>query len=269
MQTEPRPVALDTYLGQPSEQGRLLAQVFPAAAPLVILDIGGCEGEDSIRYARQFPHARIFTFEPLPQNQAIIRENFQRYGIARAELIPAALSDSDGSATFHVSTGKPRDLFCGESWNYGNKSSSLLPPAGETPMHGWIEFKESITVPTRRLDGFLASRGIAGPDFIHMDVQGAELLVLQGAGAALDRTAAVWMEVADRAFYQGQPLRAEITRFMQTRGFHLLHETWNMGEGDQFYINWRQPRCWPILANSLIRRLARTLRKTPPAGPIR
>ena len=122
------------------------------------------------------------------------------------ELVPLALSDRAGEATFHVSSGRPPDLFAGENWNYGNKSSSLLVPAATGPMHGWIEFKEAITVRTGTLDDFCAQRGLARIDFIQMDVQGAEQLVLAGAAAMLPRITAIWLEVSAREHYRGQAL---------------------------------------------------------------
>jgi len=216
--------------------------------PLVILDIGSCEGEDTVRYSRRFPRARIYAFEPLPGNQALVLANFERHGVTNAELVPVALSDREGESDFHVSSGRPPDEFAGRDWNYGNKSSSLLAPAQAGPMHGWIEFKETIRVRTQTLDAFAALRGITRVDFVHMDVQGAERLVLAGAVRTLPRVGAVWMEVSDRALYEGQPVRPEIERLMRSSGFVLAHEVMNGVEGDQLYVNRRFARSWLYLA---------------------
>ncbi len=241
------PAPLERYLSTPSAAERELVLCFSEQAPLVIFDIGACEGEDSIRYGRHFPRARLFSFEPLPSNQKLIRTNFEKHQLKNAELIPFALSNTAGMSVFHVSSGTPQNLFSGEQWNYGNKSSSLLPPAETTPMHGWIEFKESITVPTTTLASFCQERDIRQIDFIHMDVQGAELMVLKGAGPMLKNTTAIWLEVADRTFYQGQPLRHDIQQFMRDQGFRLIFENSQHSEGDQFYVNLRHPRVWPWL----------------------
>lgn len=260
MDTPPiRPVDLSGYLAQASPAESELARLFSPTAPLTIFDIGACEGEESIRFSRRFPDARIYTFEPLPANQNVIRENFRLYQVSNAELIPAALSNRAGTVDFHVSSGRPKDLFSGENWNYGNKSSSLLPPASATPMHGWIEFKEKITVPSLTLDEFCRERGIRKIDFIHMDVQGAEFLVLEGAAEMLKRSTSVWLEVADEALYRGQKLRSEVERFFRNRGFVRTYYAPNGLEGDQMYLNLNYSRNWiPVVAYALRRLLRRS-----------
>lgn len=227
---------------------------------LTLLDIGACEGEDSVRYARRFPRARLFSFEPLPDNQRLVLENFRRHGVGTAELVPIALSNRPGQDTFHVSSGSPPVKFAGERWNYGNKSSSLLQPATPEPMHGWIEFKRTIVVPTDTLARFAAQRGISRIDFIHMDVQGAELMVLEGAGAALTSVAALWLEITRQPLYQDQPLKGEVQRFMEQHGFLLLREIMNGIEGDQLYVNRRFRSLWRYRAARWLLSLLRSAR---------
>lgn len=265
MPSSPQPADLAAYLATPSAAEGELRRLFRyGAGPKVILDIGACEGEDSVRYARLYPSARIFAFEPLPDNQRLARLNFSRYGAANVELIPVALSESAGEATFHVSSGRPPILHSGEQWNYGNKSSSLLPPAQPTPMHGWIEFKETITVRTDTLDRFCASRGLRHIDFIQMDVQGAEQMVLAGARLMLPHITAIWLEVSTREHYRGQALAHEIQGFLRRHGFVLAHRVYlgdASGEGDHLYLNLRYPRTWLYLACTRLRNVIRRLKR--------
>jgi FkbM family methyltransferase len=235
----PQPVDLDAYLSRPSDAEPELRRLFGRDEALVIFDIGACEGEESIRYTRRFPKARIHAFEALPANQNIIRRNFARYGIDTAELVPLALADHDGQATFHVSSGRPPDLFAGEAWNYGNKSSSLLPPADPAAMLGWIEFKETVTVTCEMLDTYCARKAVDRIDFIHMDVQGAEALVLRGARRMLPRVRSIWMEVASKEIYRGQVLRDELDTVMLSHGFACTYESNRGDEGDRLYVNRR------------------------------
>jgi FkbM family methyltransferase len=255
------PPDLTAYLGQPTEVECELRRFFGHEEALLVFDVGACEGEDTVRYARGFPRARIYTFEPLPANQQLIRENFARHAVTNAELVPLALSDRAGEAVFHVSSGRPKDEFAGKDWNYGNKSSSLLAPAQADPMYGWVEFKERITVPTETLDNFCRARSLDRIDFIHMDVQGAEHLVLQGAARMLPRVTAIWLEVSDRELYAGQKLRRDIEQLMRRHGFRLGFELRREVEGDQFYVNTRRLRTWPYLGGSALRRAGRRLRR--------
>ena len=252
---------LSGYLAKPSESELEFLKLFRADEPLVIFDIGACEGEDSVRFALRFSQARIFAFEPLPANQSLVRANFARYGTSNTELVPLALSDRAGEATFHVSSGRPRDEFAGKDWNYGNKSSSLLAPTHDAPMYGWIEFKETITVPTDTLDHFCRERAIERVDIIHMDVQGAEHLVLAGAEALLPHVTAIWLEVSDQELYAGQKLRPEIQQLMHRHGFHLGFELRREIEGDQLYLNTRHARTWPYLATHRLRAAGRVARR--------
>lgn len=266
----PQPVNLEDYLAGQNPVDPYLRWLVGSAPTPVILDIGACEGEDSIRYGRLFPRARIFSFEPLPANQAIVRANFARYGSA-AELVPVALSDRAGTATFHVSAGRPAELFSGQEWNYGNKSSSLLPPKTPEKMYGWIDFPETITVTTETLDAFRAARGLGRIDFIHLDVQGAEALVLAGAEATLPRVGAVWLEVSNQELYRGQQLAAEIDATMRRHGFALALAHQREIEGDRLYLNLRRGRNLLWLCAQRLRRLlgasARALRLRPPLPP--
>jgi FkbM family methyltransferase len=260
------PANLDAYLARPSPVQPYLRRLLARRAAPVLFDVGSCEGEDAIRYGRLFPRARIIAFEPLPANQELIRANFSAYGAANAELVPCALSDRPGPAAFHVSAGRPAELFSGENWNYGNKSSSLLPPAAAAPMHGFLTFPERITVACETLDRFCAARGLAAVDFVHLDVQGAEGLVLAGATAMLPKIRAIWLEVANEELYRGQKLRPEIEMQMRAAGFTLAHEDNRGSEGDQLYVNGR------FLRNRycLLRwRTARLVRRLTTRGPRR
>src|SRR6266478_2234566 len=102
---------LTAYIETPSPASTELSKVFSSKASLTIFDIGSCEGEDTIRYARQFPFARLFAFEPLPANIELIRLNLNAFNTSNVEIVPCALSDQAGTAEFHVSSGRPQHLF--------------------------------------------------------------------------------------------------------------------------------------------------------------
>ncbi len=250
---------LATFLRRPSDLDCELSKLFHRNTALTIFDIGACEGEDSIRYSKLYPRSQIYTFEPLPENQSLILENFKRYEVRNARLIPLALSDKSGTAEFHVSSGTPPILTEGENWNYGNKSSSLLPPASTEPMFGWLQFKQRITVPCQKIDEFCREQQIRHIDFIHMDVQGAESLVLQGASSTLHSITAIWMEVSEKQLYREQKLRSEMEEFMKKAGFILVFQKMNEIEGDQFYINSREIRTRAYLTKRKVRDFGKKL----------
>jgi FkbM family methyltransferase len=212
----------DEFLASPLPHQAALLRLLPREAPWVIFDIGSCEGEDSIRYARLFPAARVWAVEPLGSNVDLIRANLSRHGVDRVEVIALALDDSAGHATFHTSSGRPPNKPSDTDWDYGNKSSSLLPPDGHLTALPWVHFDDSAQVETDRLD-----------------VQGAELRVLNGAGTLLDSIRVIWMEVEAKPLYKDQPLKADVERFMASRGFEKRLDTVGSVSGDQLYVNTR------------------------------
>jgi FkbM family methyltransferase len=73
------------------------------------------------------------------------------------------------------------------------------------------------------LDSFLADNPSLRPDFLKLDVQGAELAILQGGELTLERTGLVEVEVEFVEMYKGQPLFHDVAAFMSDRGFELLY----------------------------------------------
>jgi FkbM family methyltransferase len=225
------------FVASPLPIERELREIFRIDEALTIFDIGSCEGEDAIRYARLFPNARVYACEPLPENLAILNENLRRFAPeASITLLPIAVGDRDGRASFYVSSGHPDDRPRSAEWDYGNKSSSLLRPDRHREIFPWIRFDRTIEVPTERLDHVAARLQVESIDLIHLDVQGAELAVLEGAGELLARARAIWMEVEAIPLYEDQPLKPEIETFMAGHGFEIRKDTVGRISGDQLYV---------------------------------
>ena len=69
------------------------------------------------------------------------------------------------------------------------------------------------------LDRLIADTGFPSPDYIKLDLQGAELQCLEGATQCLKRAQAVQLEVSFLPFQQGMPLAADTLAFMKSKGF--------------------------------------------------
>jgi FkbM family methyltransferase len=228
---------LDEYIKNPSPIEKELKKLFEAQARLIIFDIGSCEGEDSIKYAQLFTNAKIYAFEPLPKNLSILETNLKKYGITTVEVLPIAISDEEGKAEFYVSSGNPENAANLNEWDYGNKSSSLLAPGLVKDYYSWIKFNEVIEVNTNTLENVCRYYQIEGIDFIHMDVQGAELKVLKGAKGFISKVKAILLEVESVHLYQHQPLQEDIENFMRENKFFLIKDTLMGITGDRFYVN--------------------------------
>lgn len=222
----------------PSPIEKELYSVFNREEPIVVFDIGSCEGMDSFRYAGMFPKATVYAFEPLPDNFNIIQHCLTEHSVINVKAFPYALSKITGKATFHISSGTPEGKET-EDWNFGNKSSSLYAPGETLNKRPWLKFEESIEVDTMTIEDFCREQAVEQIDFIHMDVQGAELDVLEGAGDILQKLSLVWMEVGNIELYKGQPLKSDVEKFMQAASFIKVKDTAKKDAGDQLYIHKR------------------------------
>jgi FkbM family methyltransferase len=171
-----------------------------------VIDVGAGDGGFARRSLCSFPEAHFYCFEPLDDQFAGLEARFGSN--PRFTLVKTALSNAGGNARFFHN-------------DYAG-SSSLLTMAQEhvTAYPFTAQIKEE-TVDCTTLDSFFRNRPLETRVFLKLDVQGGELLVLQGAAETLRRTDAVYMEVSFRELYVGQPLVEEVIRFLSEAGFQL------------------------------------------------
>ena len=228
---------LTEYINKPLEiQGELL-QNLSANDNLVIFDIGACEGEDTIKYSKLFPNSSIYSFEPIPDNYKKAVKNIDDYKIKNAFIYELALSNKTGESEIYVSEGHPDYLKKTEDWDYGNKSSSLLPAQELTNYYKWLNLNKKLKIKTITLSDFCTLNCIQKIDFMHMDVQGAELMVLEGAEEYLQKTKMIWLEVELVELYKGQPLKNSVVEFLNKNGFEIIKDTCLSVSGDILCIN--------------------------------
>lgn len=114
-------------------------------------------------------------------------------------------------------------------------SSSLLPPTGHIDQFKNVAFERTIEVPTERLDRGIVEGKWPVPGFIHMDVQGAELMVLNGFGVHLHHVRCLWLEVEQVELYANQPLADEVADYLTEAGFELVCNRAGATHGDQLW----------------------------------
>jgi len=210
---------------------QLLSDLFDSQAMLTIMDIGAWQCDSSLRYQYLFPRAVIYAFEPLPRNLDLANHYISQFQPNAIHLFGLCLSDEDGTAVFHVSNSLTDDE------QFGLKSSSLFAPDLAQVINPQIGFETKIVVATRRLDGFMKEHLVHEIDFIHMDVQGAELKVLHGMGDRLKDLKCIWLEVERMPVYKGQALKKDVEKLLKVKGFVKVLDTVNDVSGDQFWIN--------------------------------
>ena len=221
--------AREEFVNKEPDMFGQLCEIFRLDEPFGVADIGACEGLSSLRYSRRFVNAHFFCFEPRPDNINMMVQNFNEMTNHRGMFatFPYALGKEEGEFPFHESYGTVPGL---QDWNPGNKSSSLLAPKAHLDEHKWCHFTQK-TANVRTLDSFNLE-----VDFIHIDVQGAELLVFEGGQKTLEKVRAIYCKVAQVELYEGQPLFGEVSDYLHQRGFHLVQGACSNGLwGDALY----------------------------------
>jgi FkbM family methyltransferase len=131
-----------------------------------VYDVGANIGFFTILCSRLVgPSGKVYAFEPIPENLLTLRRNIALNKLTNVVVVEQALSASTGTAQMFVS---PWSAFHSLNVDGASKRENHGPDGGE------------ITVETITLDEFALQQGVLAPDLVKLDVEGAELLVLEG-----------------------------------------------------------------------------------------
>jgi len=114
------------------------------------------------------------------------------------------------------------------------QSSSLLEFGTHKDVHPEVKYTGHLAVMTMTLDDIGFGREY---NFLNMDVQGAEGLVLQGAEETLKQIDYIYTEVNQNELYKGCMLLPDMDFFLSGRGFQRrVMNMLGFGWGDAFYV---------------------------------
>jgi len=161
------------------------------------------------------PNLTIYGFDADQDACDVANANLAARNINWQEFhIPLALGKNQEEKTLYV-TNQP---MC----------SSLYPPNHEfiRRFAGMMELSGlsfSVEIETTTLDDFCQAEGVSEIDFLQIDVQGADLDVLQGAETLLSHSGlAIQIEVEFSPLYENQPLFADVDQYLRVRDFSLF-----------------------------------------------
>jgi FkbM family methyltransferase len=139
-----------------------------------IVDCGGNIGITSLFLAARYPHAKIISVEPHPENFALLQANVAQ--VPRITPICACV------------TGKPQSAvrFSTDQAAWGNRIAT-----GD----------DGMLVPAITIDELCNQKGFAGIDLLKLDIEGAEEEVLEN-GTFLSRTEYIIIELHGRYGFQ-------------------------------------------------------------------
>jgi FkbM family methyltransferase len=148
----------------------------------VCLHVGASDGRHSYVMTQVAPRAKIYAIEPSAFSFQVLKMTLAWHGIAdRVTPVHAAVGNKPGEMLLVT----PRKITGRMGRAYAFVADQA--PEGEVRPDLQDTGMEVQPTPVITLDGFCAERGINRVDFIRMDIEGAELMALQGASRILDR----------------------------------------------------------------------------------
>jgi len=145
------------------------------------------------------PEGRVIAFEPAPDNADAVRHNAGLNKLPQVEVVEKAVAERTGQARLQVVDD--------QSW-------SKLEDYGEHP-----GTEEVITVGVIALDDALADGALPPPDVVKIDVEGAEIAVLQGMARTLaEHRPAIICELHDTHREFAEHMRAAGYRVVNLEG---------------------------------------------------
>ncbi|MDE0796459.1 MAG: FkbM family methyltransferase [Alphaproteobacteria bacterium] len=152
-------------------------------------------------------------FEPNPDHFADLSAADSHWRSLR--YLPHAIGGQSGTRTLY----RPR---------FGNSSTMLPPNTAIGDAFDKLQFfdvEETTQVDVIRLDDALDQFDIRNPDYLKLDVEGAEFEILEGAAQSLSTLSAIRVEVCFIEVRQGQRLGMEVGHYLERLGFRLMHMT--------------------------------------------
>jgi FkbM family methyltransferase len=171
----------------------------------VFWDIGANVGYFSLVAAARVQAAgQVVAFEPGAAALARLTENVSLNPFKNIRIFNLAVADADGEATLYRAEG------------IADSSASLFAAAAGAA--------GGETCATVALDGFLNQEKLAPPDFVKLDVEGAELAALQGAAGILaDSRPLLLVEMEEKNLGAAGASKAAIQTFLQDYGYRAAH----------------------------------------------
>lgn len=183
-----------------------------------VIHVGANTGQARDIYAAH--NLPVVWIEALPDAFSKLIENIARYPNQRA--LQCLIADKEGDPTnFYVA-------------NNDGQSSSLFEFGEHTRIWPEIKYTDRIKLmpTTLQLALLRHSIDVSEYDTLIMDVQGAELLVLKGAGDLLDKFKFIRAEACDFELYKGGCQLKDLDEYLMPRGFERVM-TWHYKRSPQ------------------------------------
>ena len=219
---------LIVYAGNEIQVLSSLHKAYPDWKPRGIVDVGANVGGWTRAVQKEYPSVRTFMVEASLHHAKKLEETKNFFGPHVVEYEIALLSSTDGdTVNFYSNPGEAtgNSMFAEQTKHYEETKPELRT--------------------TSKLDTIV--KHMDQIDYLKLDVQGGELMVLSGGMETLNRTTFVQLEVSIVEYNKGGACWYEIDEFLRQHGFYLydsndyfiethLFNTKAIGQFDVLYI---------------------------------
>ena len=188
----------------------ILRNIFDKKQDLVIFDIGAHIGESSKKYNQLFDNAKIYSFEPSPESYKVLKN----LNIKNLKIYNFGFSNKKSIEKFSV--------------NIKSATNSLLSfskIANKTWEINSLNNLKRIDCKFDTVDNFCSEEKINLIDFMKIDVQGAEYLVLEGAHDTLlnKKIKLIQLEVIIGYTYENQKSIGFYINLLESYGYRFIN----------------------------------------------
>ncbi|GCL34370.1 hypothetical protein PA905_47130 [Planktothrix agardhii CCAP 1459/11A] len=142
------------------------------------------------------------------------------------QVVQAAIANHNDTVTLHLTSLE--------------SSSSILPWKQYGEIYPNIKEIQQLTLSSRTLDTLLEELNLSAGDFniLILDIQGAELLALEGANQLLNTLDAIYTTVHYQELFEGGALAEEVNQFLTDYQFDIVAEDtpYHPAWGEAFYV---------------------------------
>jgi FkbM family methyltransferase len=184
----------------------------------VFYDVGANVGFYSLLASSLVGKGRVFAFEPVPRNLDYLRRHLVLNRVENVEVLELAVSDRKSTATFQIE---------------------------QTGFRGHLSAQGGISVSTVTLDYLVKEGRILPPDYIKMDIEGAELLALRGTRETFERYRPVLFLAT-----HGREVHRECCQLLESWGYECrsLQEAGDLGDLDEVIARFSDSSRSPALS---------------------
>ena len=179
-----------------------------------VIDVGASDGRWSAAVMQYFPLATYLLIEAQKQ---VHGPGLEKFKASHANIAYELCAAGDHDGEIHFDASEP----------FGGVASPVAFKNGD------------ITVPMRRIDSLVSSRGLRGPFMIKLDTHGFEVPILNGAVETLSRATMLVIEAYNFTLCQGCLRFYELRAFLEERGFGAwISSTCRCGPATRRFGRW-------------------------------